>query len=184
MSLLQTLVRPDHEESLERAEVAKAANLLQVGEFQLLQLAFHAWHRRDMPTAAIDRIFASYMLYNEVPFWARQYARSIIELEERGVLDDRDPAYHRYDVDYHTRVPDGPKRFVWAVLVVVACLGGGLLIAHLASQHKSLSVLPPYFDRDTIPKQPGETDPRRSWRHERLPRAADHSTWQARAGRV
>ena len=36
MTLLKTLIQPDHDENQERAEVADAANLLQVGEFQLL----------------------------------------------------------------------------------------------------------------------------------------------------
>ncbi|MCH7542778.1 MAG: hypothetical protein IIB65_03995, partial [Proteobacteria bacterium] len=43
-NLFQTLMRPDREESEQRAEVARAANLLQLGEFQLLQLAYHDWH--------------------------------------------------------------------------------------------------------------------------------------------
>ena len=64
MTLLKTLLQPDHDENEERAEAADAANLLQVGEFQLLQLAFHAWHERDMPQAMIDPIFTRYMLYN------------------------------------------------------------------------------------------------------------------------
>ena len=38
----QTLIQPDREEHPERALIARAANLLQVGEFQLLQLAYHA----------------------------------------------------------------------------------------------------------------------------------------------
>lgn len=40
MGLLKTLFNPEHDEHPERAEIARAANLLQVGEFQLLQLAY------------------------------------------------------------------------------------------------------------------------------------------------
>ena len=145
MNLLETLIRPDKEENQERAEVAKAANLLQVGEFQLLQLAFHDWHKRDMPDAVIDRLFANYMLYNEVPHWARQYARKIINVESRGELDDLDPAYHVYDADYHTYVPDGVRKFIIAASILVICIGGGLWVANMAAT-KSLSVLPPYFE--------------------------------------
>ena len=68
--LFQTLLRPDREEDSDRAEVAKAANLLQTGEFQLLQLAYYAWHGAEMPEAANDTIFRSYMLLSRVPAWA------------------------------------------------------------------------------------------------------------------
>ena len=66
MNLLQTLMRPDREEMElgERTLVAKAANILQVGEFQLLQLAYQGWHNRDLPEALVSQLFSSYMLKN------------------------------------------------------------------------------------------------------------------------
>ena len=151
MNLLETLIRPDREEHEERAEVAKAANLLQIGEFQLLQLAFHDWHERDMPAGVIDRIFANYMLHNEVPFWARRYARNIIALDDAGELDDLQPHYHRYDSDYHTSVPNGRRRFVLATSCVLLALFGGLALAELAAKPGS-SILPPYFERGSLGK--------------------------------
>jgi len=145
MDFFQTLLHPDKEEDPERAIVAHAANLLQVGEFQMLQLAYKDWFGEDMPKALVDRLFHSYMLYNEVPHWARQYARKIINVESRGELDDLDPAYHVYDADYHTYVPDGVRKFIIAASILVICIGGGLWVANMAAT-KSLSVLPPYFE--------------------------------------
>ena len=49
MNLFETLIHPDREEHPERAEVARAANLLQIGEFQLLQLAYQDWFGTDNP---------------------------------------------------------------------------------------------------------------------------------------
>jgi len=149
MNLFETLIHPDREENEERAEVARAANILQVGEFQLLQLAYGDWFDKDLPTALIDRLFSQYMLYNIVPHWARHYARKIMIMEERGILDDLDPHYHRYDRDYHTSVPNGARRFAIAVIVLFLCLGGGLVLASL-SITGGTSILPPYFDRDDI----------------------------------
>jgi len=153
MNFFETLIRPDKEEQTERAEVARAANFLQVGEFQLLQLAYKEWHGQDLPEALVDRLFAAYMLHNEVPHWARQYARNILRLEEQGRLDDLDPKYHRYDADYHTHVPGGVRRFFAAAAVLVLCLGGSLLFAELATGD-STSVLPPYFERDELRPRP------------------------------
>ena len=152
MNFFETLIRPDHEDPSDRAEVARAANLLQVGEFQLLQLAYEEWYGRRLPEALVDRLFAAYMFHNEVPHWARQYARNILRLEEEGRLDDRDPAYHRYDADYHTHVPNGVRRFVVAAGVVILCLGGGLAIAEYAVGKGGGSVLPPYFERGELPE--------------------------------
>ncbi len=97
--LLQTLLRPDHEEPSDRSDVAQAANLLQIGEFQLLQLAYAEWHGEDIPAALVDGLFARYMFHVEVPVWARPYARKILELDGDGELEDSREAFHRYDCD-------------------------------------------------------------------------------------
>ncbi len=147
MNLFETLVHPDREEEFERAEVCRAANILQVGEFQLLQLAYREWFDHDLPAALVDRLFAEYMLRNRVPHWARHYARRILELEARGEIDDLDPAYHRYDNDYYTPVPKGVRKFCVVVLVMAAFFGGSLYFSHLAAT-SGVSVLPPYFDSE------------------------------------
>ena len=156
MNFFETLIRPDKEENPERAEVGRAANLLQVGEFQFLQLAYYEWHGRDMPEALIDQLFTAYMVHDRVPAWARSYARHILELDSRGSLDDQDPFYHRYDVDPSTPVSPGVRNFLIAASIVAAFLGGGLVVSHFASG-KGLSVLPPYFEKEQLKSQaPGE----------------------------
>lgn len=154
MDFFETLIHPDKEDDPERAEVANAANLLQIGEFQLLQLAYKDWYGDDMPEGLIDRLFHSYMLYSDVPHWARQYARKINMLEQREELDDLDPAYHVYDADYHTFVLGGTRKFLVAATILFVCIGGGLWLADMASGEGG-SVLPPYFTerelRDTRP---------------------------------
>ncbi|MBK17797.1 MAG: hypothetical protein CMM52_03020 [Rhodospirillaceae bacterium] len=149
MGLFQTLINPQHEEHPERAEVARAANLLQIGEFQLLQLAYNDWCGKDMPAGESDRIFGSYMIYNQVPAWARHYARHIISLDQIGMLDDRDPIYHRYDPEFRTFIPDGLKRFCGAAAVIVFFIGGGIWLSHLTTAETS-QVLPPYFSDETM----------------------------------
>lgn len=70
MTLLQAFIRPDREENARRAEVARAANLLQVGELQFLQLAYDEWRGREMPEDLINRLFTAYMLHDQTPWWA------------------------------------------------------------------------------------------------------------------
>ena len=150
MNFFHTLLHPDHEDDLERAQIARAANLLQVGEFQLLQLAYNAWFGRDIPSENVNNLFKSYMFHNEVPHWARHYARRIFALDKSGMLNDLDLRYQRYDSDYRVRAPQGVIRFCAMTAIVVFFLGGMLLLSHMIAQ-KGGSILPPYFEREEIP---------------------------------
>jgi hypothetical protein len=154
LDFFHTLIKPDHQDEAdsERAEVAQAANLLQVGEFQILQLAYHAWHDEDLPKAMIDTIFADYMLRKKVPHWARHYAREIIDLEKQGRLYDHSPGYHRFDHDYVTYVPEGGKKFITAVSILGILLFGAIGMAAVITGGSSGSVLPPYFQDGELKK--------------------------------
>lgn len=150
MNFFETLIHPDKEEHSERAEIANAANLLQVGEFQIIQLAYKEWFGRELPEALVDRLFAAYMFKDAVPFWARQYARNILRLDDQGDLDDMNPGYHRYDSDYKSEAaPGGVLQFCMAVGFFVLCIGGGLMIAESAAGEGG-SMFPPYFSSDEL----------------------------------
>jgi hypothetical protein len=147
-SLLQTLLKPDREDSEhgDQADVARAANILMVGEFQLLQLAYFDWHGEDLPPALTDRLFAAYMLRAQVPHWARHYARHIIDQDALGLIDPNDPGYHRYDADYVTHVPEGLIKFCKVAAVLVICIGGAVWIAQYASAKRLPFQFPPYVE--------------------------------------
>ena len=68
MGFFETLIHPDREEleMKDRLVVISAANQLQIGEFQLLQLAYRAWYGYDLPEAMGSDLFKSYMLKNQV----------------------------------------------------------------------------------------------------------------------
>ncbi len=128
MGLWKTLLHPDHEEveMKERLVVISAANQLQVGEFQLLQLAYREWYGEDLPEDLVSELFTSYMLRNRVPHWARHYARRVIDGYERGELDDNSPLFHRFDHDYRTRMPRGLQRFCVDAAGVIICVFGSI----------------------------------------------------------
>ena len=153
MSLWKTLLHPDREEveMKDRLVVISAANQLQVGEFQLLQLAYRDWYGEDLPAALVSKLFTSYMLHNRVPHWARHYARHIIDGHERGDLDDNAPIFHRYDDDYHTQVPRGVQRFCVAVAGVFIAVFGSIYVANQVVD-TTASMLPPYFEINDLPR--------------------------------
>ncbi len=152
LSFWETLLHPDHEELAmkDRLVVISAANQLQVGEFQLLQLAYRDWHDKDLPEALGSKLFTSYMLYNRVPYWARHYARRIIDGYERGELDDNAAKFHRYDHDYHTEVPRGVQRFCIAAAGVLIAVFGSIYLANQVVG-SATSMLPPYFEENDLP---------------------------------
>lgn len=154
-NLLQTLLRPDRDDRSDRDDVAEAANLLQIGEFQLLQLAYAAWHGQEMPASQTNSLFEQYMFGEEVPVWARHYARDIIEKAEQGELDDSQPSFHRYDCDYYRTPPQGGRRFGLAVFWIVMAMAGSLAVVQLAPATNATSVLPPFFDAEHL--EPNQT---------------------------
>lgn len=146
-SFLRTLLRPDREETNpEAAEVAQAANILQIGEFQLLQLAYRDWHSAELPETLTDKLFACYMLRKQVPHWTRHYARRIIDWNERNILDADNRDYHRHDRAYGNAAPGGGGRSCIATVVLVFFVGRTLWLSQLATEGGSGSILPPYFD--------------------------------------
>ncbi len=135
------------------AVIAGAANQLQVGEFQFLQLAYREWFGDDIPESAMDGLFDSYMLDGEVPYWARHCARRIIRLDEAGDLNDGDPRYHRYDCEYSVRTPLDVGRICFVLGFVAMMVGGGLAIANFEADTNT-SMFPPYFSDAELQPQP------------------------------
>jgi hypothetical protein len=160
MNILTVLINPQREELElgERAIVCSAANVLQIGEFQVLQLAYRSWFGRDLPETLIDRLFTSYMLRNEVPHWARHFARDILKRDAAGALDPDHPTWHRFDHTYHHEAPKGMRTFVTATGLVALTLASAILAASVATTAPT-SVLPPFFERSHLPDDTGPAAP-------------------------
>lgn len=155
MNLFETLLHPDQEEleNGERRFISQAANVLQIGEFQFLQVAYRDWHDRDIPERILARLFASYMLASQVPHWANHYARKILTLDERGLLNDQDPVYHRYDQNYRSRVPLGGTKLAITVALLAALIGGSLALSYM-SVGTPATLFPPYLNVEELDLQP------------------------------
>lgn len=156
MNLWQTLLRPDQEEleNAERQEVGRAANVLQVGEFQLLQLAYREWYEKDLPDTMIDRLFYNYMIHDEVPHWARHYARQVLRLDEQGRLDSNNSQYHLFDSSYGKQVHNGVRRFWMATGCLTALFIIAIAVAELAPV-ETTSLFPPYLSEQEMTQNTG-----------------------------
>ena len=79
--LVKTLIKPDWDDNPKRSEILEAANILQVGEFQLIQLAYKVWYKKELPEDKINKIFSEYMVSEIIPIWVTYYARDIVKLD-------------------------------------------------------------------------------------------------------
>ena len=108
--LLKTLIKPDWDDNPKRSEILHAANLLQIGEFQLIQLAYKIWYKEDLPEDKINKIFSEYMVTGLIPIWVTYYAKDILKLNQANVLDSYNEKYHVYDHEFGAYIYDNKQR--------------------------------------------------------------------------
>ena len=131
MNVLEALLHPDRDEDVDRAGVVHAANLLEVGEFQLLQLAFDEWYGREMYDSEKELFFHHVFLEKSTPSFLRHYARKIVLKDNRGELRSRARGYHRYDPEVFTcSVPSGAFHFLGVATLLIGMLFGSLVVAN------------------------------------------------------
>ncbi len=131
MNVLEVLLHPDREEDVDRAGVVHAANLLEVGEFQLLQLSFHEWYGREMQESEKKAFFRSVFFEKSTPSFLRHYARRIVMRHNRGKLSSYAHAYHRYDSEvFSCSLPSGAFHFFGVAALLIGMLFGSVVMAN------------------------------------------------------
>ena len=114
--------------SADAAEVAQAAALLEVSEFQLFRIAWRKWHGGEIGRSQLQRYYLPYERTGHVPVWVYRLARRIIDEADAQRLD---PA--RYVTPKPQDVQRrGPRYRLWIAVVTGMLLTGAAAIAHLA----------------------------------------------------
>jgi len=152
--LLKTLVKPDWDDSPKRSEILDAANLLQIGEFQLIQLAYKVWYMEELPEHRIDKIFSEYMITGIIPIWVTYYARDIIKLDRANVLDSYNEKYHVYDHEFGAYIYDNKQRrrrgVVYATIIAIVFIGSHYMAINYVEDEESASFYPPYIEKRVV----------------------------------
>ena len=150
--LLKTLVKPDWDNSPKRSEILDAANLLQIGEFQLIQLAYKVWYKEELPENRINKIFSEYMFTGIVPTWVTYYARDIIKLEKANILNDYDVKYHVYDQEFGSHIYNEKQRRnrgIWyATIIVLVFITTHFMAANYFEEPAGF--FPPYIEKSVV----------------------------------
>ena len=148
----KTLTNPDWDNNPKRSEILNAANLLQIGEFQLIQLAYKVWYKEDLPEDKIDKIFSEYMITGIIPIWVTYYARDIMKLDKANVLNGYDNKYHIYDHEFGEYIYDEKQRrkrgIQYATIIVVVFIITHFIAANYVEEPAGF--YPPYIEKKIV----------------------------------
>ena len=150
--LLRTLIKPDWDDNSKRSEILHAANLLQIGEFQLIQLAYKIWYNEDLPEDKINKIFSEYMVTGIIPIWVTFYAKDILKLDQANVLDSYNEKYHIYDHEFGSYIYDHKQRrrrgILYATIIAFVFITTHFIAANYVEEPAGF--YPPYIEKRVV----------------------------------
>ena len=149
---LRTLVKPDWDDNPKRSKILHAANLLQIGEFQLIQLAYNVWYKEILPENKINKIFEEYMIRGIIPIWVTYYAKDIIKLDDANVLYSYDEKYHVYDHEFGEYIYDDTHRkrrgIQYATIIILVFIFTHFMATNYVEE--AASFYPPYIEKRVV----------------------------------
>ena len=152
--LLKTLVKPDWDDNPKRSEILHAANLLHVGEFQLIQLAYKNWYTEDLPEDKINIIFSEYMVSGIIPIWVTHYAQDILKLSKANVLNSFNDKYHVYDHEFGGYISSEKQRkrrgIFYAAIVGIVFIASHYMAINYVEDEGSAGFYPPYVEKRVV----------------------------------
>ena len=152
--LLKTLIKPDWDDNPKRSEILNAANLLQIGEFQLIQLAYKVWYGENLPEDKVNKIFSEYMVTGIIPIWVTYYAKDILKLDKANVLDSYNKKYHVYDHEFGKYIYDDKQRkrrgIVYATIIIFVFVASHYMAINYVKNEESASFYPPYIEKRVV----------------------------------
>ena len=151
---LHTLIKPDWDDNPKRSEILHAANLLQIGEFQLIQLAYKVWFRKNLPEDKINKIFNEYMISGIIPIWVTYYAKDILKLNQANVLDSYNEKYHVYDHEFGSYIYDNKQRrrrgALYATIIAIVFIASHYMAINYVADEGSAGFYPPYIEKRVV----------------------------------
>lgn len=96
-------------------QVAEAAEVLAIGEFELFALAHRWWFDTPCNDAELSHTFGEFLVRERVPPWVRHYCRRVLILAAVGQLDPKDFGVERPSV---RRLSASEQRFASLVMLL------------------------------------------------------------------
>jgi len=153
-SFLKTLIKPDWDDNPKRSEILNAANLLQIGEFQLIQLAYKVWYNENLPEDKINKIFSEYMITGIIPIWVTYYAKDILKLDRANALDSYNEKYHVYDHEFGAYIYNDQQRkrrgILYATIIAFVFIASLYMAIIYVEDEESAGFYPPYIEKRVV----------------------------------
>ena len=153
-SLLKTLINPDIDDNPKRSEILDAANLLQIGEFQLIQLAYKVWYKEDLPEEKINLIFSEYMITGIIPIWVTYYANDILKLDQANILDSYEEKYHVYDHEFGEYIYNETQRkkrgIFYVIFIGIVFVATHYMAINYVNIEEPAGFYPPYIEKRIV----------------------------------
>ena len=152
--LLKTLIKPNWDDDPKRSEILDAANLLQIGEFQLIQLAYNVWYKENLPENKINKIFSEYMVTGIIPIWVTYYAKDILKLDRANVLDSYNEKYHVYDHEFGEYIYNDQQRrrrgILYATIIAFVFIASHYMAINYVEDEEAAGFYPPYIEKRVV----------------------------------
>ena len=153
-SLLKTLINPDIDDNPKRSKILDAANLLQIGEFQLIQLAYKIWYKEDLPEEKINLIFSEYMITGIIPIWVTYYANDILKLDQANILDSYEEKYHVYDHEFGEYIYNETQRkkrgIFYVIFIGIVFVATHYMAINYVNIEEPAGFYPPYIEKRIV----------------------------------
>ena len=130
MKFLKAFLCSDVAAKQDRMMVTSAANLLDIGEFQLLQIAFRQWYGREMQSDEQDKFFHDVFILGKTPAFLRHLSRRIYFRDVECNFHEQPSRFNIPDL-YSVRVdkPIDVRHFVKVISLLLGVLFVFLLLA-------------------------------------------------------
>jgi len=154
VGLLKTLIKPDWDDNPKRSEILHAANLLHIGEFQLIQLSYKSWYNEDLLEDKINKIFSEYMITGIIPIWVTDYSQNILKLNKANVLDSFNDKYHVYDHEFGKYISTEKQRrrrgIFYTLIVGIVFIASHYMAINYVEDEGSAGFYPPYVEKRVV----------------------------------
>ena len=128
--------------------------MLQIGEFQLIQLAYKVWYNENLPEDKINNIFSEYMVSGIIPIWVTAYARDILKLDQANVLDSYNEKYHVYDHEFGAYIYNNKQRrrrgVMYTTIIAIVFIASHYMAINYVGDEESAGFYPPYIEKRVV----------------------------------
>lgn len=130
MKFLKAFLYSDATNKQDRAMVTSVANLLDIGEFQLLQIAFRHWYGREMQPYEQDEFFHDVFILGKTPAFLRHLSRRIYFRDVECNFHEQPSRFNIHELN-SVRVdkPIDVRHFVKVISLLLGVLFVFLLLA-------------------------------------------------------